>query len=236
MQRTIIALAGQMGAGKDSLAAALKKQLQSKNRYLLTLSFAQALKTELDLLISNLFDYRQLKTNKQAKFFDYLEVTFHANAGQLKTVQTIIDPLWQQLPRSEINAHLRHPAMRRLLQYWGTTVRRQQDPDYWIKQLDQTINSLADDRVVLTITDARFTNELNYAKRIGAKLIYLDISTNERIRRIKQRDGFLPSQKALEHRSEQDMINYSHYDLILSDDHESSFKQAQKVVELIEKP
>jgi hypothetical protein len=47
---------------------------------------------------------------------------------------------------------------RRLMQYWGTDIRRALDPDYWCKRLIQNIDPSKN----YVITDCRFDNEVNF--------------------------------------------------------------------------
>jgi hypothetical protein len=55
----------------------------------------------------------------------------------------------------------KHP---KLLQWWGTEYRRAQDPDYWVKKVDDQIRDF--DGVVV-ISDLRFINEFKFIKGRG---------------------------------------------------------------------
>jgi len=54
---------------------------------------------------------------------------------------------------------------RSLLQFWGAEYRRAQDPDYWVRQLAQTIE-LEKPQIAL-ISDLRFENEMQFVKQYG---------------------------------------------------------------------
>lgn len=54
---------------------------------------------------------------------------------------------------------------RTLLQWWGTEYRRAQDPDYWVKRLEERIRR--DAPGVALITDVRFPNEVEAIHRMG---------------------------------------------------------------------
>ena len=54
---------------------------------------------------------------------------------------------------------------RTLLQFWGAEYRRSQDPDYWVKQLANTIE-LEKPQIAL-ISDLRFANEMAFVKEYG---------------------------------------------------------------------
>jgi hypothetical protein len=54
---------------------------------------------------------------------------------------------------------------RSLLQFWGAEYRRAQDPDYWVRQLANTIE-LEKPQIAL-ISDVRFPNELEFVRKYG---------------------------------------------------------------------
>jgi hypothetical protein len=59
----------------------------------------------------------------------------------------------------------KHP---KLLQWWGTEYRRAQDPDYWVKKVQEKIY---DFHGVVLIADVRFQNEFSFIKEIGGALV-----------------------------------------------------------------
>jgi hypothetical protein len=54
---------------------------------------------------------------------------------------------------------------RTLLQYWGAEYRRAQDPDYWVRQLANTVE-LEKPQIAL-VSDLRFPNEMQFVKQYG---------------------------------------------------------------------
>lgn len=67
------------------------------------------------------------------------------------------------------------PAMRHILQWWGTDFRRAQDPDYWVAQLD----TLTRGQTFVVIPDVRFYNELRWIKSQGGSVICVRRPRNE---------------------------------------------------------
>jgi hypothetical protein len=59
--------------------------------------------------------------------------------------------------------------IRPFLVFWGTDFRRNLDPEYWIKKLDQQLST-----ETAVITDLRYLNEYEYVRSFGGKVIYLD--------------------------------------------------------------
>ena len=54
---------------------------------------------------------------------------------------------------------------RSLLQFWGAEYRRAQDPDYWVRQLANTIE--LEKPAIACITDMRFENEMQFVMQYG---------------------------------------------------------------------
>lgn len=61
-------------------------------------------------------------------------------------------------------------TFRQILQLFGTEYRRRQDPDYWVKRLEEKLKG--HERVV--IDDVRFPNEVEMIHRLGGRVIRID--------------------------------------------------------------
>ena len=73
-----------------------------------------------------------------------------------------------------IEANKTRPEVRKLLQWWGTDLRREQDSNYWIKRLENkiaAIPTLKDERHVFLVPDIRFHNEADWIRQQGGYLI-----------------------------------------------------------------
>jgi hypothetical protein len=55
------------------------------------------------------------------------------------------------------------------LQWWGTEIRRTEDPKYWVKKMREWIEQCTAD--VITITDVRFTNEAEMIRELGGIIV-----------------------------------------------------------------
>lgn len=194
----IFVIRGGMGAGKDTLGEAIKNQwLKDAEK----LSFATALKDELT-------DFLTKFRNKELNFENMSDVT----EEEFKTLLHY----FEQLPEDFDNFNTRHTLQRKILQWWGSEVRRAKDPDYWIKALKIPTEGN------YYVTDARFANELEeFAKfrdlycdkeNTYVAIINLDVAESVRIERIKKRDGFAPSEESLNHPSELDHERFDNYD------------------------
>lgn len=65
--------------------------------------------------------------------------------------------------------------IRKLLQWWGTDLRRKEDEDYWVRKTEAFIPQLHKMRTpydtIVVVTDVRFPNELAMVKRLGGIMV-----------------------------------------------------------------
>jgi hypothetical protein len=89
---------------------------------------------------------------------------------------------------------------RTLLQWWGTDYRRAQDPNYWVKRLQETLDR--DNPEIALITDVRFRNEADTIHKMGGFLVKVTRTTK-------------PDVKVPAHPSEQDLDGYTGWDFTI---------------------
>lgn len=68
-----------------------------------------------------------------------------------------------------INANKQFVEVRRLLQWWGTDLRREQDLEYWLKKMRNKYEALPDNSFIY-VTDCRFLNEAACIRVLGGSL------------------------------------------------------------------
>lgn len=100
--------------------------------------------------------------------FDYLK-----NDCRLEYPSSVL-PLARNVSANEVYAKPTSAGMRRLLQYWGTELRRAQDPAYWLKALAAKV--LATRPYV--VSDVRFPNEVALIRALGGAVWLIDGRTS----------------------------------------------------------
>ena len=94
-------------------------------------------------------------------------------------------------------------TVRRILQWWGTEYRRDQDPDYWTKAWGRKIEQFDLENIHVLIDDVRFMNELDAIKEHGGLIVKIE------------RPGF---DGANNHASETALDEYNDWDKVLLND------------------
>lgn len=215
---------GKLGSGKDTIALEVANELNLKNS---KISYAKGVRSEVDQVLSIMRQKTNLRTAAE-NIAQYMDVS-------LQNAKDMIHMLYQALQENpQIDANTRSDAMREALQYWGPTVRRGQDPYYWInKAFKEALQELNAGKLVY-VTDGRFPNEVDAANDAGFITIRLETSESERIKRIQSRDGKVPEEKALNHVSETALDDYQRFDLVI-DNNQAKEKTIKEIVDFVTK-
>ena len=110
------------------------------------------------------------------------ELGFKSHNFKDSLVQEMKDNLWETLRELSFVYEIsieelftkKPPAMRALMQNYGTEVRRGDDPDYWVKKWKDNV-----DEGDLCVDDVRFTNEWEALKQKGGVLIRIIVDGEE---------------------------------------------------------
>ena len=197
-----ISFSGGMAAGKDTFGAVYKELCEKENIKVKHLSFANALKNEVDELI------RRVRNNESVAEISH---SMGVNCIHINKLRNVI--LEEDYIHPNFTARDRTPATRFLLQYWGTEVRRSQNDNYWVDIVKKQIEENLKNNVNTYITDARFINELEMLQSIGATTVLLKAPLEVRLKRLYDRDKITVSEEALKHPSETQCLEYKNYSI-----------------------
>ena len=200
----IISFSGGMAAGKDTFGAVYKELCEKENIKVKHLSFANALKNEVDELI------RRVRNNESVAEISHSMGVSCIHINKLKNVI-----LEEDYIHPNFTARDRTPATRFLLQYWGTEVRRSQNDNYWVDIVKEQIKENLKNNVNTYSTDARFINELKMLTSIGATTVLLDAPLEVRLKRLYDRDHITVTEEQLKHPSETQCIEYKDYTFVI---------------------
>jgi hypothetical protein len=116
-------------------------------------------------------------------------------------------PQWLEF--AEYNADIQDRAgktavsVRRILQWWGTEYRRNQDADYWTKAWEKKLEQLDLSQTHVLVDDVRFMNELEMIRKHGGFFIRVE------------RPGF---NGANDHSSENSLDGFDAWDVVIIND------------------
>lgn len=198
--KKVVSFSGKIASGKDTLANALQMNLKKDlNVNFEIISFGYFLKDELKDFIDNLYFDERILSN-----------IFQISIDDIKKCKEIL--------YTEENRDIKNKTnnIRKLLQYYGTNIRRKQDKNYWINRLIYYIKNSKTNNFI--ITDSRFVNEIESLNIFDTFKIDLRISKDEQLRRMANRDSTILSLDELNHLSECELDGYKNFDLILDVD------------------
>lgn len=199
-----LAVSGKLASGKDTVAGMVMDELGADRRE--HLSWATPLKDGLD---------EMLDVMRESESPDEAVERVVQRDVKLVHAQKLVYELWSEA-REGVKARSRTPRVRWALQYFGTDVRRAEDPDYWVRLAVRNCVSAIQEGRSVYFTDCRFPNEVEAAAALGLYTVRLEISPEEQERRLRSRDGLGFDSSAASHPSETALDAYKNFDLIVN--------------------
>ena len=214
-----ITLSGKIGAGKDTIAPLVLQSLNISSENMVQTSFAYYLKKEVQDIINMMREKPSISTEEISKRMNIL--TTDATLVKEWLQETVFDPT--------LTSYSRTQNIRKTLQYWGTEVRRTQDPDYWVKKcLQLTYSYLAEGKSVY-ITDVRFPNEADAIQDVYGKVIRLNVSPKVQEERIMMRDNLIVSEDSRNHPSELALDDYNNFTMSIDTDYQTPTEIVEQI-------
>lgn len=217
-----IGLAGSMGAGKDTTAAALAYVLRHPSvahvaggRAARRVAFADVLKREayrqalavksilaLRSGVESALDVERAIVEDEALCWAFMPAGAPLPGGLVSLYCQIVADAerggdagaWDE----DAFIAVKTPAKRVAYQLLGQTV-RSVDPGYWVRAAVEGVDW---EREFPIFTDVRMPNEVEALYDAGAPVVYLRVSPEVQRERLLTRDGSLPSADALAHETE----------------------------------
>lgn len=199
----VISISGKKGFGKDFWSDYIAKKYKNVEK----VAYADETRAEVDLILK-LYEEDKKETSIIAK-------ELGATESEINEFVNIYNGSSIKYP--ELTSRSRTVTTLKLLQYWGTSVRRSRyGKDYWIKKLFKKIHKGNEEGKVYVISDARFPNEVEAVHKNNGLAIRIVISPEEQSRRLRERDGFVPDITQLSHVSETGLDKYNNFHLTLN--------------------
>jgi hypothetical protein len=225
-----VVISGKKGSGKDSIGTALMSELlkrpQFRSKEFVQTSYAANLRQELAVMLSTL---RTAHSKSSAE--KLLVLTQYITQEQASIVVNKFYDAANATPPT-VDPYVRSELSTELLQFWGTDIRRNQDPNYWVMKVLLEAAANLDKGVSFLITDGRFFNEVEIPRQFGFKIIRLEISPETQKDRLKCRDGIGVTPGHLNHVSETALDDYPYFDVIFDNSADSTPQiVAQKIAQ-----
>lgn len=193
-KKRFIVFFGEMGSGKDYAAKDFLKNYEDKlkERHGVTigkLAFADVLRKELQFI---------MEEKLRGKSIQQIAFEQKATPQEVEELFHIVED--NQLKPKDVYAEEKPNGLREALVYWGTDVRRNQNPNYWTTKWKEAVNKMKE-RLIL-VTDARFPNELDVLKNEETLFYYMNAPDVLRVARLILRDGEAFNEKQLSSKTE----------------------------------
>ena len=217
-----IGLAGSMGSGKDTTAAALADLLRHPSvahvaggRAARRVAFADVLKREayrqalavksilaLRSGVESALDVERAIVEDEALCWAFMPAGAPLPGGLVSLYCQIVADAEREGDAGAWDEDafiaVKTPAKRVAYQLLGQTV-RSVDPGYWVRAAVEGVDC---EREFPIFTDVRMPNEVEALYDAGAPVVYLRVSPEVQRERLLTRDGSLPSADALAHETE----------------------------------
>ncbi len=211
----LLGFSGKLASGKDSVAAGVVRRLRLDP--VVHYSFAQPLKDEVDEVLA------LLRQGSADRVSSALQVAPGSRLDEfLDTARKAL------LDDPTCDARTRTPDMRRVLQLWGTEIRRAQDYDYWVKRATVAVMRHVAKGSHVFYTDGRFPNEITSSQQIGFVVFRLQVDPAVQAQRLSHRDGLELDPSVQVHPSETALDDFTGFDLLV--DNNGPFEHTVNIV------
>lgn len=182
----LFGISGKIASGKDTIGNLVSENLEKKGYKIKNTSFGYIIRNEVQTIVDSF------------------------NSGEpipypIKDIKEV-EILSEILGKKDV--YERSEESRQALQYWGTEVRRKENSEYWIQQMEQFVLKQLQKGYSINVTDARFPNEVDLIINLGGHVSRLEVSEDIQKERVFKRDNIKISSLVLRHASERALDDY----------------------------
>lgn len=165
----IIGFAGKAASGKTTAARQLAGLLDGAVQII---PMAQVLREEVEDFLRKI-DAGQFVPLVYGSQNDKVKV-FHVDSDKAGSICSKWDDFVEENRDIQDHVALTAVTVRRLLQWWGTEYRRDQDPNYWTRAWVDRVEQYDLYRTHILVDDIRFMNELQTLKAEGGLIVKIE--------------------------------------------------------------
>lgn len=213
----LIGFSGKIASGKSTIARTIGEYLFNDNY--VVLSFADSLREECDYMLSLAYTSPNPSDIKNDVFFKDISKD---------KVEHIVDLLVKAMNDNTKNSRERTPIMREILQYWGTSVRREHNENYWVEKLMLKAEFFLHQGTHVIVDDVRFVNEAEAIVEKGT-IVRINIDKELQLERLNDRDGDKVHITS-NHPSENSLDNYPKFDILYTAHRDDSIGDATRII------
>lgn len=203
-----VAISGKMFSGKDTLADGIVDLLRARGLDVVRKTYSDFICAEAQqgVLVMRALSRRgrEVVVGAVAEAVDL----------DIEAAQQFVDAIDADLGDPDFTIRSRTKGSRFILQQLGRDWRPE---GYWPRKVMALCHEWRADGSAVVLVGIKYLGETQGSRDAGATLVRLDISRAEQVRRSLARDGFAPSDEALDHPGESLLDDYD-YDLRVSTD------------------
>lgn len=182
----LFGISGKIASGKDTIGNLVSIGLEKRGYKLKNTSFGYIIRKEVQTIVDC------FNSNEPIPY----------EIKDMKEVELLAEILGNN------DVFERSENSRQALQYWGTEVRRKENSEYWILQMERFLLENLKNGFSINVTDARFPNEVDLILNLGGHVSRLEISEELQKERVLKRDNIEISSLVLRHVSERALDDY----------------------------
>lgn len=200
----IIGIHGEAGSNKMIYAFRLIRDLNLLGHRTVWGNFAESLYLELNKIASE-----RVKGDSLGTIVESNDLAVNGSYDAAEALYKMLDPSLIGESNPEYGYSRRNEYFRKSMDIFATQIRREQDPEYFIKKTETKYENTTD---VIISTDLRFQNEIDHIHSKGGVVIGVDIFFQEEVDKALNSSDFKYSSAGKSLASEKGITDYNTFD------------------------